>query len=153
MYTDTDQQLLAVDKLELGRIGGPQHHQRCTRVATILKLRRSKESTIQLYLQGKDNYYEEFQKGNEEISIKSAQDKALQLAGLGDNEAGFVEDYEIHIHVTNENLPNVTLIDLPGLLTDDGETNQHDIVHCSTISHEKSEYEWKLDEHAIIYIL
>ena len=123
----------------LSRLSGvefPTKSERCTRVATVLKLRRKSAvgDSIKVCLFGK---IEENVKSEDESTpptntvrhinetfddaagvsvgerISRAQCRAIELAGAGD---GFVDTLEIIVSSEGPKLPNVTLVDLPGLI-------------------------------------
>ncbi len=107
----------------LSRLSGvtyPQSSERCTRIGILLKLRRSNEAKpvrVELVgeLEGKPIqlvFHDDKRETTE--AIRLAQDHAMKLAKVGDS---FVETLEIHVHVETPQTFNVTLVDLPGLLS------------------------------------
>ena len=128
----------------LSRLSGikfPTHQKRCTRVASALHLRRGEESPVpvEVRLRGEAKDHrdvnapsvavdEEFQSelGDTDVRIKAAQDRALRLCGYDpdDENAGFVASLEIEVRRTRPNILNVTLIDLPGFVSEKPGTNE-----------------------------
>jgi len=99
------------------RISGvtlPEAATLCTRIATLIQMRREKDPAINVILVGPSD--EEL--SNETLSepdkvhveVKKAQEKALESSGGKQ----FVVDHTIRIRVCGPDLPNVTLVDLPG---------------------------------------
>ena len=93
----------------------------CTRIATIIQMRRSDEESTRVTLTGPD--------GDKIIDtlisrrgssvrdvVAKAQTRALKLS-----KKQFVEDHTINVHVTGPKRVNVTLVDLPGFHTADDE--------------------------------
>ena len=126
----------------LSRLSGikfPTHQKRCTRVASALHLRRGEESPVEVRLRGEAKDHrdanaasvavdEEFppELGDTDVRIKAAQDRALTLCGYDpdDENAGFVASLEIEVRCTRPDIPNVTLIDLPGFVSEKPGTNE-----------------------------
>ena len=102
----------------------PESSTLCTRMATIIQLRRSSSSgdtLTRVSLIGPDG--ENILDGQVEVNgtksvrdaVERAQAKALEISPTKQ----FIEDHSINIHVTGPDLANVTLVDLPGFHTAD----------------------------------
>ena len=109
----------------LSRVSGiefPTDSGRCTRIATLLKLRRAgddddDDAPPRVRLRGKksgETIDEEFNTDGASVTdlIHRAQNRALELFP----DENFVESLEIEVAKTGPKLPNVTLVDLPGLI-------------------------------------
>ncbi len=101
------------------RISGvalPEATTLCTRIATVVQIRRRDDSHVKVELIGSDGKivwdespsFEEVAK-----SVLDAQNKAIDLS----QQATFVEKYTVQVHVSGKNRANVTLVDLPGFHT------------------------------------
>ena len=108
------------------RISGvslPESSTLCTRIATLVQMRRADEASIHVLLTGRDGkmLMEDHPSGAEEV--RSAVAKA-QATVVGQRPgATFLDDHSIIVHVCGPDQPNVTLVDLPGFHTaDDADT-------------------------------
>ncbi len=101
------------------RISGvalPEATTLCTRISTVVQIRRRDDSHVKVELIGSDgkiiwdesSSFEEVAK-----SVLDAQNKAIDLS----QQATFVEKYTVQVHVSGKNRANVTLVDLPGFHT------------------------------------
>ena len=105
----------------LSRISGirfPQDSEVCTRVAIELRLRRSREKNIVMTIKAGNFEGEEFDATDDsaiEIALKEAQVKVL-------NGRKFEDKVSVKVEKEDVDLPEVTLIDLPGVFfaKDDG---------------------------------
>ena len=102
----------------------PEASTACTRIATIIQMRRAEVASTRVTLTGPNsnlllNESIEDTTGSVRNVVKKAQKKALELSPF----KRFVEDHNITVHVTGPDLINVTLVDLPGFHTaDDNDT-------------------------------
>jgi len=102
------------------RISGvalPEASTLCTRIATMVQMRRHAESSIRVILLGPGGKMlsdESFDDPTDvQEAVTKAQDKALALRP-GDD---FVDDHTVQVKVYGNDRPNVTLVDLPGFHT------------------------------------
>ena len=99
----------------------PEASTLCTRIATIIQMRRSNDTSTRVTLTGLDGKHimENTAHDGESVRniVEKAQAKALKLSPSKQ----FVEDHTINVHVTGPELINVTLVDLPGFHTADDE--------------------------------
>ena len=99
----------------------PEASTLCTRIATIIQMRRSNDISTRVTLTGLDGKHimENTAHDGESVRniVEKAQAKALKLSPSKQ----FVEDHTINVHVTGPELINVTLVDLPGFHTADDE--------------------------------
>jgi GTP-binding protein EngB required for normal cell division len=110
----------------------PEASTLCTRIATIIQIRRSSSSSSDdkstvVTLTGPDgktilnDRVDTDDDGSKSVLelVEKAQAEALRISPSKQ----FIEDHSIHVHVTGPALPNVTLVDLPGFHTaDDADT-------------------------------
>ena len=119
----------------LSRLSGvelPTHSERCTRVATLLKLRRvEEERPVEVAVVGtwKDAEINERVDvtGSSADAIRTAQQRALAICEIGGKD-DFVSALEIEVTVMSPRVPNVTLVDLPGLLAPTGDSQSPEAV-------------------------
>jgi hypothetical protein len=104
----------------------PEASTLCTRIATIIQMRRSSsssdgETSTRVTLIGPDgnNILDNESDAEDPNSIRDAVEKAQAKAIELSPSKQFIEDHSIHVHVTGPNLINVTLVDLPGFHTAD----------------------------------
>lgn len=111
----------------LSRLSGvefPTASTRCTLIATELQLRKAPEGTTtrtRVKLLGKvgaANVEQVFETGSVEDTLQEAQRVAQELVGADGGTTSFIETLHIQVLVEGEIMPNVTLVDLPGLLSE-----------------------------------
>ena len=102
----------------LRRISGvklPESAKLCTRVSTILRIRRGDDEKLQVSLQYPDGHTEDFPVSDKTEVTQAVAD--AQEAALKDSSGDFAEKHTVDILTQNPGNPNVTLVDLPGFTT------------------------------------
>ena len=98
----------------------PESSTLCTRIATLIQMRRSSDTSIRVTLVGPSGETimdDSF--GDNDAAVRDAVAKAQETAiNLAPNQQ-FVEHHSIIVHVAGPDRANVTLVDLPGFHTAD----------------------------------
>jgi len=101
------------------RISGialPEASTLCTRVATLVQMRRRNTTSIRVTLLGPDSFKSE--ETCDLNGVRECVEKAQSTAvARSPGNKAFVEDYTIQVTVVGPDKPNVTLVDLPGFHT------------------------------------
>ena len=99
----------------------PEASTLCTRVATMVQMRRDAAHTVAVILQGpngesisQEAFHEDAGPDSVRDAVKRAQEKALQ-----GQDKQFVDNHTVLVKVRGPTKPNVTLVDLPGFHTAD----------------------------------
>jgi hypothetical protein len=96
----------------------PEKATACTRIATLVQVRREQEEKITVQLVGPDGKMISI----DETTAERAKDlvsKHQETAIVRSSGKSFVDDHTIIVRVTGPSKPNITLVDLPGFHTDD----------------------------------
>ena len=104
------------------RISGislPEASTLCTRMATLVQLRRSDETMIRVTLVGPSGEELTVDTCNAPEQVREAVSKAQETALARSPGKTFVDDHSIQIYVSGPAKANVTLVDLPGFHTAD----------------------------------
>lgn len=105
----------------LRRISGvslPEAGTVCTRIATMIQIRRETTPSVKVELVGPDGKVISSQV-TDEGSVRSLVASRQELAIARSQGKSFVDDHTIIVKVSGPTKPNVTLVDLPGFHTDD----------------------------------
>ena len=101
----------------------PEASTLCTRVATMVQMRRDNKNTVEVLLQGPDSGPDadqtfDCETGPDSVrdAVARAQAKALRMRG---QETQFVDSHTVLVKVRGPERRNVTLVDLPGFHTAD----------------------------------
>lgn len=101
----------------ISRIALPEDSRCCTRIATLIQLRRDAQKSITLALIGQDGR-EVASKTLENLSDIRDMVADYQKQALGGNGNDFVDDHSIVIRYASPDNFNLSLTDLPGFHTD-----------------------------------
>jgi GTP-binding protein EngB required for normal cell division len=85
----------------------------CTRFATELALRRGHRPKIEVKVHSNKNSTAFSRSGFENEDLPRIVEEAKQHMGIGEGSTGFSEDV-LHIKITGPDMPQLTLVDLPG---------------------------------------
>jgi hypothetical protein len=102
------------------RISGvmlPEASGLCTRIATLIQMRRGEEQPVRVTLVGPEGETVSEESHTVAEQVRDAVAKAQQTAVARRGGVEFVDDHVIHVHVSGPSRPNVTLVDLPGFHT------------------------------------
>lgn len=104
---------------QLSGVKLPQKSERCTRVATNLKLRRGKEVSLSICLKRPNNEATETVDDVSDTAVAIDELQATAIEESGGREFAF--GYLIEVSVTGPRMPDATLVDLPGFATSSDE--------------------------------
>jgi GTP-binding protein EngB required for normal cell division len=107
----------------LSGISLPEAATLCTRVATVLSMRREATESIRVTLSGPEGVVLD-EKPEKPASICELIIKAQEKARSASGGKAFVDDHAVTVYVNGPALPNVTLVDLPGFHTADDADSQ-----------------------------
>jgi len=106
------------------RISGvtlPEAATLCTRIATLVQMRREKDPAINVVLVGPSGQELSNEPLSEPDRVHVAVEKAQMKALESSSGKQFVDDHTVTIRVCGPDQPNVTLVDLPGFHNDNDE--------------------------------
>ena len=95
----------------------PEASTLCTRIATLVQMRRSAEPSIRVTLVGPGGKELTVESNVDAKQVKDAVSKAQTRALEESPGKTFVDDHTVCVHVCGPEIPNVTLVDLPGFHT------------------------------------
>ena len=109
------------------RISGvalPEASTLCTRVATLIQMRRSDDAPTRVELQGPDGEIISQESSHDMNKVRDAIAKAQATAVSRSPGQEFVDDHTIKVYVCGPQSANVTLVDLPGFHTADDDATK-----------------------------